>query len=901
MGQKCLNKCKRKPEYEDVNDGQHDVADGLIVIASGRRTGNTPRGSRQVAPQNDYQEAAGAEVDKAVSKTEEDCRAIFQALNNHFIFTSLTEEDKEMVVNAMYLHTLEAGALVFEQDRPSKSYYVVRTGLLDVITNGKRVNRIKPGEGFGELALLHDNPRSATVRCLEKTELWGVDRMTFRRVIEDMNTQIYEQNREFLDKVALLSTLEPQRKDQLAASLVTMKFTSGQKIITEGETGQHLYIIKDGVVSCQKGTTEITRFHKGQYFGEQALLYNQIRSASCIAVEGTVKCVVLSRETLQKILGNQLQDIIHKNMAMQAMNASDTLKLLSKDQKDIIINEMEVKSYKAGDVVVHVKTPKYSKIFFILEGNLKVAKTGQLYADKGQCIGDSYVTGTQESGEYADDLIAGGDIKVGEITIYQFEVSIGGKYEDVVKENAATNILKNVYLFRTLPITAMKQLFNIIQVQKFNDGDIIIQESEVGEAIYIVKRGKVDIMHQGEVIRTVTKHDYFGERAILLENYASASCVARGSVTLWLIRKNDFIDLLDPPMRELLLSRIRIQDEKVRLNELIVVRLLGKGMFGKVYLVRTPGTSHLYALKAISRRKIDKFAIQEHLLLEKQIMLHVDHPAITRIVKTYKDSKRVYFLLEYVHGLELSVVLRHVGLLSNIDSQFYVASIMQVLQYLHERDILYRDMKPENVMVDSNGYIKLIDFGTSKLVQGRTYTLVGTPHYMAPEVIVGKGYGKMADLWSVGICLYEFLCGQVPYGEEEEDPYEIYEAILDMELEYVNVDLANFPAKQFIEQLLNKLPEMRFGGSYETLKKHEWFQGFDWEGLINQKITPPYTPDVGDLNEEAEGFEFDRDKETPWDELLSQMSEDTDDEEEIEDMELEEFKKTIPQNWDSGF
>ena len=900
MGQKCLNKCRRKADYEDVDSGNRDAPEGLVVITSGKKPSNTVR-SKQVAPMNDYQEAAGALIDKNAVKSEDDGKAILLALNNHFIFTSLTEEDKEMVVNAMYLLTLEAGALVFEQDRPSKSYYVVKSGLLDVITNGKRVNRIKQGEGFGELALLHDNPRSATVRCLERCELWGVDRTTFRRVIEDMNTQIYEQNREFLDKVGLLSTLEPQQKDQLAASLETKKFTSGQKIITEGEQGQHLYIIKEGLVSCQKGTTEITRFHKGQYFGEQALLYNQIRSASCIAVEGTVKCVVLSRDTLQKILGNQLQHIIHKNMAMQAMNASEKLKLLSKDQKDIINNEMVVKSYKAGDIVIASKTPKHSRLFFILEGNLKVAKTGAIFADKGVCIGDEYVTGSQENGEYLDDLIAGGDIKIGEITIYQFEVSIGGKYDEVVKENAATNILKNVYLFRTLPINAMKQLFNVIQVQKFNDGDVIIRENEVGEAIYIVKRGKVDILHQSEVIRTVTKYDYFGERAILLENYASATCVARGSVTLWLIRKNDFIDLLDEPMRQLLLSRIRMQDEKVRLSELIVVKLLGKGMFGKVFLVRTPGTSHLYALKAISRRKIEKFAIQEHLLLEKQIMLHVDHPSITKLVKTYKDAKRVYFLLEYVHGLELSVVLRHVGLLSNADSQFYIASILHVLQYLHERDILYRDMKPENVMVDSNGYIKLIDFGTSKIVQGRTYTLVGTPHYMAPEVIVGKGYGKYADLWSVGVCLYEFLCGQVPFGEEEEDPYEIYERILDMELEYVNVDLTNFPAKQCIEQLLNKLPEMRSGGSYEALKKHEWFQGFDWEGLINQKITPPYTPDVGELNEEAEGFEYDREKEKPWDELLSQMSEDTDDSEEIEDAELEEFKRTIPEDWDLGF
>lgn len=107
-----------------------------------------------------------------------------------------------------------------------------------------------------------------------------------------------------------------------------------------------------------------------------------------------------------------------------------------------------------------------------------------------------------------------------------------------------------------------------------------------------------------------------------------------------------------------------------------------------------------------------------------------------------------------------------------------------VLQYLHERDIIYRDMKPENVMIDTYGYIKMIDFGTATDIKGRTYTLVGTPHYLAPEVIVGKGYTKNADLWSLGICLYELLCGRVPFAEDEDDPYSIYEEILEMHFEY---------------------------------------------------------------------------------------------------------------------
>ena len=893
MGQKCVRLFRHREYSLPAQD--------FSIEKAPEHPSASPYG-RHNSNRLDNDEARGGLIDRNALKTEDDRKAIILALNNHFIFTSLTEEDKEMVVENMQLLVMDTGLTVFEQDRPSKSYFVVRTGQLEVLANGRKVNKIKVGEGFGELALLHDNPRSATVRCIEPTTLWFIDRNTFRRVIEEMNTKIYEKNREFLDKVKLLSTLDPQQKDQLAASLVTMKFNKGQKIITEGETGQHLFILKEGVVSCQRGGNEIFRFHPGDYFGEQALLYNQIRTATCIAIDDNVKCVVLSRDTLVKILGNQLQQIIHKNMTVQAMNNSDTLKLLSKDQKEIIINEMQVKSYRAGDVVIPARTPKQNKIFFVLEGSLKSAKTGTPICDKGFCIGDKHVTEVStEDPEYQEDLIAGADIKVGEITKYQFEVSIQGKFEDVVKENAATNILKNVYLFRTLPITTMKQLFNIIQVKKYNDSEVIIRENDPGECIFIVKRGKVDICHRGDLIRTVTKYDYFGERAILLDHCASATCIARGNVTLWVIAKNEFVEILNDQMRQKLHDRIRMQDERVDLPELQVIKLLGKGMFGKVMLVSTPNNYHYYALKVISRRKINKYAIQEHMLLEKQIMLHVDHPSIVKLVRTYKDPKRIYFLLEYVHGLELSVILKYVGLLSDTDSQFYMASLILVMQYLHERDIIYRDLKPENVMVDSSGYIKLIDFGSAKIVQSRTYTLVGTPHYMAPEVIVGKGYGKSADLWSMGICLYEFLCGGVPFGEDEEDPYAIYEQILDLSLEYVNVDPNNFPAKPFIEQLLNKIPEMRSGGSFDSLRKHEWLQNFDWENLVSQKLTPPYTPDVGDAPGESEEDEEEGRKPGKWDAMLSQLSAESEDTAQIDDAELEAFKQTIPVNWDEAF
>ena len=149
--------------------------------------------------------------------------------------------------------------------------------------------------------------------------------------------------------------------------------------------------------------------------------------------------------------------------------------------------------------------------------------------------------------------------------------------------------------------------------------------------------------------------------------------------------------------------------------------------------------------------------------------------------------------------------------------------------------------------LDEEGYPKLIDFGTAKLLRGRTYTVVGTPHYMAPEVITGRGYGVSADYWSVGVMLFEFLCGFVPFGEDEERPTMVYEKVIQSQYTYPSYVSKELKAKGLIEQLLDKRPAARAHG----LHHHPWLSQVSWDALLCKKGKAPYLPPRSKLDANA--------------------------------------------------
>ncbi len=204
------------------------------------------------------------------------------------------------------------------------------------------------------------------------------------------------------------------------------------------------------------------------------------------------------------------------------------------------------------------------------------------------------------------------------------------------------------------------------------------------------------------------------------------------------------------------ITNSNMKQQIAKLDDFELDRTIGTGSFGRVMVVYLKrDKSQRYAMKMLKKENIVKMKQVEHTLNERKILSSIDFPFIVKLSYAFKDTSNLYMVLEYVSGGEMFTHLRKTGRYSEENACFYASQIVLTFEYLHYLQIVYRDLKPENVLYDANGYVKITDFGFAKIIKDRTWTLCGTPEYLAPEIILSRGYNKAVDWWALGVIIYE--------------------------------------------------------------------------------------------------------------------------------------------------
>ena len=785
------------------------------------------------------------------NRNYQDEELIENCIKKHFFMKDLNAKARKEIINEMSLVSVEPNIYLFKEGGIGNYFYILKEGSIEFISRNNSKNRkIKIGESFGELALLHGATRSETAKSLTESFLWVMERKNFRKIVDHITKMNYEENKNFIESIPILANIHYTQKTILCSFLYKENFQKGHFIVRKGDHANCLYIVKEGEVDCSLNGKVVRTLRKGDNFGERSILIDSNRSLDCIAKCDCV-CYSVSISTLKNMLGDNFRNLLYLNFIKSAFNKSKIFSRFNVQLLDKVFHLFKPINLKSNDIAYKENYLKSSKIVIVIDGHLINSITKEIVANRGTILFQYELF--QNLNDKTDfDIIPQPDCLLIEANTNDFLNELGGNFKELMAQTEIMKSLNKISIFRNLSSQKLDYIVSVITEEKFNDDEDIFRQGEEGDKFYIIKSGKVDILINNKYIRTLNEKEYFGERALFFNEKRSATIRAVGEVILFSISKEDFEKNIKGNMKEHLMNRLYLQDNLVELKDLLFKMKLGSGNYGDVCLVRNKKNKFPYAIKSISRNQINTEQLHLNLELERSILLKIDHPFIVKLVKSLKDEKNIYFLMEYIKGKELFDVIRDIGLLTKSQTQFYSASLMLAIDYLHERKFIFRDIKPENVIVIQNGYIKLIDFGTAKEIVDRTNTIIGTPHYMAPEVILGEGYSFQVDIWSIAICMYEFMCGGVPFGENADEPMDVYLAIINEKLVFPNF-CKDSDFKLLIQQMLTKNPIKRMS-KVSQVKTHIWFNGFDWEDLMSLNMKAPYKPILKKDVEEKDNY-----------------------------------------------
>jgi len=579
-------------------------------------------------------------------------------------------------------------------------------------------------------------------------------------------------------------------------------------------------------------------------------------------VKGYVKETVPKPEETKKLI----LDSIKGNVLFEQNSEKEVVE---------IIDVFKPVNFKDGDCVI--KQGDEGDLFYIVEsGELSIFIQVGVGSEMSEVKVGSYGSGSA-FGELAlifgspraATINATSNCKLWSIERRAYR-GVTGQYRQRQHEEKL-NFLKEVSIKQkrfedTFKKSQLENMAIALKVDHFKLGDVIVREGESGDTFYLIQGGTVDVITKAtgdKPVATLHEKQFFGEKALLTSEVRMATCVASSPVTVYYLTREDFTlmlgnlqDILDGKVskKPTTMSTVRMGSKaniafdrvSYKLGELKNLNVLGQGAFGKVTLVEAKDTKNLYALKAQGKHFIVKNKQEKHVLNEYLIMKDLDHPNILGVHCAMQDKKYIYFLLDLLPGGELMDYLGERGKFTEEVTRFYAASVLVAFSHIHDYSIAYRDLKPENLVLDKKGYCIIVDFGLAKSCEeGQTWTFCGTPDYLAPEVIRGTGHDWGVDYWGMGILLFELTNGTPPFYAN--DPSRTTKKILRGYSFVKKPSHFNDSLQDLLTRLLTTDQSKRLGrtqGGTAAVMNHRWFAGFDWEGLLQKKIPVPITPSI---------------------------------------------------------
>jgi cGMP-dependent protein kinase len=709
------------------------------------------------------------------------------------LFMLLPADEKPMLAMACVNVEFAEGAHIINQGEVGDEFFVIQTGTAKVLVKNadgleKQVATLKSRDFFGEQALLREEPRAATIIAETKITALKITRDEFKD--KGLHNKLQFANRKAVGGAnRTLEVKPPSPKSQAEKELIALS-------LKQNENLQTMVTLSDSQINAMIDVA----------------WKEQVPAGKCLIEEGD-----LSADYFYVVQSGAFEVLIAENSAPQGQSAE---KALTKKDSKFVSDIGEGGSF--GELALLYLVPR--------------AATVRAKSDSSVWVFDRQ--------NFKTILMKASSAKVDEFV----------------------NCLNKVHILNSLLADEKTAMAQALVEMHFAKNEIILQQGDPGNTFYILYEGTVAVLKDGVQVETLIASkgrdmQFFGEKALQTNDKREATIQVTSENAKALALDRDSFNMILGPLEDIIKrgatgeTRVGKQDtqiaadkprEKILRRDLQKIGLLGCGGFGAVELWEHRTSKETYAMKGLSKGYIVKTGMQESVMNEKNILMMTNSPFIVRLFETYNGTQTLYFLMEPALGGELYSTYNRKGYHgSEKHAKFYAAGTVCGFDHMHQRRIIYRDLKPENLLLSSKGMLKITDMGLAKFVIGKTYTTCGTPDYFAPELIASTGHTNAVDWWTLGILIFELMSGHPPF--ESAYPMQIYSKVMK------GINKVPFPPKcqgavgDLIKALLKNTPCERLParpGGVKNLKDHKWYLGFQWDSFEATTMDPPYKPVV---------------------------------------------------------
>lgn len=761
-----------------------------------------------------------SEPKKSTKLSETEKSAIISSLQKTSIFADLSEYDFKEFFKALSIITIPANRYIFHQGSFGTEFFIIQSGSVEVIVDKKRKGVLNNQDCFGELALLSDSTRKASIRTLQKSSFWVLRQESFLEIIKRIRKQNFDKILTKLVSLKPFSSLSENRIESLALSAVVQKFRDNEFIIREGEKGQFLYILINGVVKLLKNGKEVAVIREeGEIFGENALLTGSLRIASCVSY-GKTELFSFEKKVIEDVLGVDFKQVLLKSIAKWAIRGEPFLSFLNNTNIDRMIDELIFNEFGESEVVFRPRDDEKG-IFIVCTGEVESNNSNSHALKPYNVVGfGNQLTMKLENCGY----IAKKYSIIAEISLELFKKVTGIDVSSFRISLETLNFLKNITLFNQFSLESLRKIAENARKVKFQKNEKIFDNGDQSNSLFLVVSGIIHIVANRKVVRILSKREYFGERT-LNESNRSASALSYSDSELLEVQKSTLLSLPEKKYMKLEVERKLLHQSEVDIINLMVIFKYAQYSSSRVFVkVQHNRMEETYTLVLISKSSLKSKDDCESLVQEKEIQVLLDHHLILKLVKASRHYSYLLFITENIPG----DLLKNYLPVSETYSKILTIFLCSLLEYLHDKDIIYRDLNPQNILISTKGIPYLFNFRNSKIVSQRTYSKVGNYFYMAPEMILARGYSKSVDYWALGVILHELIYGILPFDIENDDSAPVVNLKIIKEKNW-KVKGKFEAANQVIEQLLT-VANKRFG--CDDIRNSCWMGNMNWDEVL---------------------------------------------------------------------